>query len=452
MKRILLIGGGAREHAMARALKESGEEIELQVFASNRNPGLLRLAQVYQTGAMNSLPAMLEFASGQKPDFAVIGPEGPLALGLVDALQEIGIPSVGPRQSLARLESSKTFTRELLREYSIPGSPLYHSFQRREGLEEFLQQLPDGFVIKPDGLTGGKGVKVMGDHFFSLEEGLVIIDEVLEEESQVLIEEKLIGQEFSLMSFCDGEHFLHMPAVQDHKRAFEGDTGPNTGGMGTYSMAGGSLPFLQDADIEAARKINEAVGKALKQKCGAPYKGVLYGGFMATRDGIRLIEYNARLGDPEAMNVLSLFPERKPGDASASFLQVCEAIISGELNRLKTEWRPLSTVCKYAVPDGYPDAPLKGELIEVPEEESPSVRVFYASVEEKEGQLLLAGSRAVAVLAMHEELSVAEKLAEEHIRKIRGPVFHRSDIGTEALIQKRVEIMQQIRDKDSDTR
>jgi len=445
MKRVLLIGGGAREHAIARALKESGEEIELLVFASNRNPGLLRLAQVYQTGAMSSLPAMLEFASTQKPDFAVIGPEGPLALGLVDALQEIGIPSVGPRQSLARLESSKTFTRELLREYSIPGSPLYHSFQSREGLEEFLQQLPDGFVIKPDGLTGGKGVKVMGDHFSSLEEGIGIIEEVLEEDGQVLIEEKLIGQEFSLMSFCDGEHFLHMPAIQDHKRAFEGDTGPNTGGMGTYSMAGGSLPFLQDADIEAARKINEAVGKALKQKCGAPYKGVLYGGFMATRDGIRLIEYNARLGDPEAMNVLSLFSERKPGDASAGFLQVCEAIISGELDRLKVEWRPMCTVCKYAVPDGYPDAPLKGLPLDVSEVNQEKVRLFYASVEEKDGVLLLAGSRAVAVLAMHEDVREAARLAEDEISKIKGPVFHRSDIGGDELIAQRVGMMASLR-------
>jgi len=438
MKRILLIGGGAREHALGLALKNDPKAIELFVWAGNRNPGLAAHAAGLSIGSMSDVQGMCRYAQNIKADFVVVGPEGPLALGLVDLLEEAGIPAIGPHRELAQLESSKTFTRELLREYGIPGSPAFRSFGDEVGLEEFLDSLPMGFVIKPDGLTGGKGVKVMGDHFGSREEGMEIIRELLAEGSQVLIEEKLIGQEFSLMSFCDGEHFLHMPAVQDHKRAFDGDTGPNTGGMGTYSMADGSLPFLQEADIAAAKAINEAVGHALRKKCGKPYRGVLYGGFMATRDGIRLIEYNARLGDPEAMNVLSLLPD-------GSFLRLCEAMLSGMLNEEKIRWKPIATVCKYAVPQGYPDAPLKGLPLDVSEVNQEKAGLFYASVEEKEGSLLLAGSRAIAVLAMHEDVHEAARLAEEEISKIKGPVFHRQDIGGAELMAQRVRMMEILR-------
>jgi phosphoribosylamine--glycine ligase len=342
------------------------------------------------------------------------------------------------------LESSKTFTRELLREYGIPGSPAYRSFSDENGLEDFLDTLPSGFVIKPDGLTGGKGVKVMGDHFASREEGKHIIRELLAEGSQVLIEEKLIGQEFSLMSFCDGAHFLHMPAVQDHKRAYDGDAGPNTGGMGTYTMPNGSLPFLNDSDIAAARSINEAVGRALGQKCGRSYCGVLFGGFMATRDGIKLIEYNARLGDPEAMNVLSLLPGR---DEGVGLLQICESMLAGLLHEVNIRWKARATVCKYAVPEGYPDSPLKGLPLDVSEVDQEKVRLYYASVEERDGVLLLAGSRAIAVLAMHENVYEAARIAEEEICKIKGPVFHRRDIGSEKIMAARLEAMKDLRNQ-----
>ena len=445
MKRILLIGGGAREHALGLALKNGKELISLFVWAGNRNPGFTSQATGMRIGSMSDVQGMCRYAQEIRADFAVVGPEGPLALGLVDLLENAGIPAIGPHRELAQLESSKTFARELLREFGIPGSPAYRSFCNEEDLLDFLDSLPMGFVIKPDGLTGGKGVKVMGDHFVSREEGLEIIRELLAEGSQVLIEEKLIGQEFSLMSFCDGEHFLHMPAVQDHKRAFDGDSGPNTGGMGTYSMADGALPFLRPADIAEAQAINEAVGLALHKKCGKLYRGILYGGFMATKDGIRLIEYNARLGDPEAMNVLSLLPGK---EEEGSFLQICEAILSGRLHEVNTRWKPLATVCKYAVPEGYPGSPLKDLPIDVSEVNQEKVRLFYASVEENKGQLLLAGSRAVAVLAMHENVHEAARLAEEEISKIRGPVFHRRDIGSKELISARMKMMETLRNKN----
>jgi phosphoribosylamine--glycine ligase len=442
MKRILLIGGGAREHAMGFALKSEPQLVELFVWAGNHNPGLSALAAGMRIGSMSDVQAMCTYAREIGTDFVLVGPEGPLALGLVDLLDEAGIPTIGPYRELAKLESSKTFTRELLREFNIPGSPAYRSFSDETGLTAFLDSLPGGFVIKPDGLTGGKGVKVMHDHFASKEEGLRIIRELLEEGCQVLIEEKLIGQEFSLMSFCDGQNFLHMPAIQDHKRAFDGDAGPNTGGMGTYSMADGALPFLQESDLAAAKAINEAVGRVLHKKCGKPYRGVLYGGFMATRDGIRLIEYNARLGDPEAMNVLSLLPENVAG---SSFLDICEAILSGSLHKVNIPWKRMATVCLYAVPEGYPDAPLKGLPVMVNEVNQDKVRLFYASVEDKDGTMLLAGSRAIAVLAIHENVHEAARIAVEEISKISGPLFWRCDIGSKSLIAQRLEMMTTLR-------
>lgn len=446
MKKVLLIGSGAREQAIARALKESREEVVLSVYASHHNPGFVGLTSDFIVGSLSDNQKIVAYACNRNIDFAVVGPEGPLANGIVDDLQMAGIPSVGPTKNLAQIETSKSFTRNLAKEFNIKGSVLYKSFENFDGVPSFLNQLENGFVIKPDGLTGGKGVMVMGDHFTSQEEGIAIVHELFSEGQSLVIEEKLSGQEFSLMSFCDGENLVHLPAVQDHKRAFENDKGPNTGGMGSYSMADGSLPFLTKEDIAEAKSINESIALALREKTGVPYKGVLYGGFMATKTGVKLIEYNARLGDPEAMNVLSVFPDKSSDkNADADFVDICEAIINGTLNTLKTNWKPVCTVCKYAVPNGYPSNSVKGEAIDLSALDQSKVGLFFASVDAKNGDLLLAGSRAVAVIATHEDLYEAEKLVEAEIRKIRGPVFHRSDIGTASLIESRVKMMEEIR-------
>src|SRR3989339_1014063 len=233
MKKVLLIGNGAREHAMAVALKSSKEEIELFVFAGAVNPGLKKLAKDYKVGALKSNTAMASYARETGVDFAVIGPEAPLAEGVVDILEQVDVPCAGPGKDLAQIETSKSFARELMLDYKINGSPEFKVFETMAGVPEWLAHLQGNFVVKPDGLTGGKGVKVAGDHFNSLNEGLKIIQELFNNGLKVVIEQKLAGQEFSLMSFCDGEHLLHLPVVQDHKRAFAGDQGPNTGGMGS---------------------------------------------------------------------------------------------------------------------------------------------------------------------------------------------------------------------------
>ena len=238
------------------------------------------------------------------------------------------------------------------------------------------------------------------------------------------------------MSFCDGENLKHMPAVQDHKRAFDNDRGPNTGGMGTYSDADHSLPFLRKKEIQKAQNINQATANALKKEFGYGFKGVLYGGFMATKDGVKLIEYNARFGDPEAMNVLSIL--------KTDFLDICDGITQGTLDQIDVKFKNKATVCKYAVPEGYPDKPIKGKKIDLSKVEDQD-SLFYASVDVIDGALVEAGSRTVAVVGVDETIEKAEKLAQREISKIKGPLFYRKDIGTSKLIQNKINHMDSLR-------
>ncbi len=355
---------------------------------------------------------------------------------MADALEAAGFACVAPLKSLARLESSKSFTRDLVAKYEIMGNPLFRVFTSIEGLVTYIRDvLHESYVVKADGLMGGKGVQVSGEHLKTIDEGVAFAEACIAKFGRVVIEEKLEGEEFSLMSFVDGETALSMPAVQDHKRAHEGDTGPNTGGMGTYSDADGSLPFFTSSDIEEAEAITRAVLKALGEETGLVYRGIMYGGFMATRNGVRLIEYNARFGDPEAMNVLPLL--------KTDFIEVCEAMLQGRLHDLNLEFEPMATVVKYVVPEGYPEKSASGRIEVSPLPEG--VRLYYSSVNQGAEGLELSSSRAVALVGIAPSLAEAERLAEMGVGCVKGPVFHRRDIGTAALIQKRVEHMKQLR-------
>ena len=325
---------------------------------------------------------------------------------------------------------------DLQNEYSIPGSPIYSRFKSLSGVDAFLKKLGENYVVKYDGLAGGKGVKVSGDHLSSHNEAIEYCRSLVEQNNEFVIEEKFIGEEFSLMSFCDGTTLKHMPAIQDHKRAYEGDTGPNTGGMGTYSDINHSLPFLQKKDIEEAKNINIATSTAIKNKCGEGFKGILYGGFMATKNGVKLIEYNARFGDPEAMNVLSLL--------ETDFIDICIAIADETLKDVDVSFEKKATVCKYAVPEGYPDNPIKGQKIDVSNVKKHD-NLFFASVDYKNESLVEAGSRTVAVVGIADSISKAEIIAENEISRVVGPLFHRSDIGKKEMVQKRVNHMKSLK-------
>ena len=418
--KILVIGSGAREHAIVRALDQSTQEKTIYCFASNMNPGIADLCDELTVGSINDPDFVVNYAQEVAATLAIIGPENPLENGVADALWKTGVKTVGPKKDLAQLETSKAFTRNLLREYDIPGDPQYQTFDSLEGVADFLEELEENYVVKYDGLMGGKGVKVSGDHLHSHDEALAYCQELVDGGGEFVIEKKLVGEEFSLMSFCDGDTLKHMPAVQDHKRAYEGDTGPNTGGMGTYSDANHSLPFLQESDITAAHAINISTAKALKDKFGEGYKGILYGGFIATSNEVKLIEYNARFGDPEAMNVLPLL--------ESDFIEICLAVADGTLENVDVQFQRKATVCKYAVPDGYPDSPVKGKPIDISRVSNPD-GLFYASVDIQNGQLVEAGSRTVAVVGMASSITEAEAAAEKEYLQLKVHCFIEKILG-----------------------
>lgn len=412
---------------------------KLATYAASKNPGIFALANEYQIGSYADFKAIREFALCVKPDFCFIGPDNPIADGVADMLLENGIHSVAPLKTVARLESSKSFTRDLLKKYRIPGNPAFKIFFDAAGIKEFLHELGGNYVVKADGLMGGKGVRVSGEHIADDDEGLRHALDAIKRFGRVVIEEKLIGQEFSLMSFVDGGHVIDMPPVQDHKRAFAGDTGPNTGGMGSYSDANHLLPFLEKKDLEAAHEITVRTAEALVRETGAQFRGIMYGGFMAVHDGVKLIEFNARFGDPEAMNVLPIL--------ETDFLEVCDGILNGTLDKVRIKFKKKATVCKYIVPQGYPDNPAANKRIvfDNADKKQENLKIYYASVDQREDGLYLSSSRAIGLVGIADTLAEAERIAENACSRIKGPVFHREDIGTSDLIVKRAAMMRELR-------
>ena len=391
MIKVLLIGHGAREHVIAETFKRN-KNLELYSFMKSNNPGISLLSKKIEIGAYSELEKIKKFSQNNEVDFAFIGLEEPLSFGVVDVLEENGINAVGPIKLIARLETSKSFTRELLEKYDIEGNPKFKVFNKKNfnEIKDFIDELNE-YVVKPDGLTGGKGVKVQGDHFAAKEEALDYCKEVLETHTAVIVEEKLDGEEFSLQCITDGRTVIVAPPVQDHKRAFENDIGSNTGGMGSYSCENHLLPFLKKEHVDKALEITKKVAKSINEETGLCYKGIMYGNFILTREGVKLIEYNARFGDPEAMNVLPLLKTDLAG--------LCHSIITQELSRVKVEFEKKATVCKYVVPQGYPENPLKNEKIEIGKI-SNKAKIYYASVEKKNDGLYMAGSRAIAFLGI----------------------------------------------------
>ncbi|MBN1382453.1 MAG: phosphoribosylamine--glycine ligase [Deltaproteobacteria bacterium] len=439
MSNVLLIGNGAREHVIAEAIRKS-RPARLFSYMKGNNPGIASLSEDVIIGSYNDLEAIKNFAQTNQCDFAVIGPEDPLNNGIVDYLTDAAIPAVGPTKSLARLETSKSFTRNLLKKYGIPGNPIFQTFTSLDGIEPFLDQL-QGIVIKPDGLTGGKGVMVQGDHFQSKAEALNHCRDILQGHASVAVEEKLEGEEFSLQCLCDGKTVVGTPPAQDHKRRFVDDKGPNTGGMGSYSCEDHLLPFLKSRDVADALTITKKVAEAIHRETGKYYKGIMYGGFMVTKDGVKLIEYNARFGDPEAMNILPLL--------KTDFCDICRAVIDGTLDQLNVEFEKKATVCKYLVPAGYglpadhPDARSTSAKIEIGD--VGDARLYYASVDQRADGLYMTTSRAIGVVGIADTLQEAEKIAQNAVAAVKGPVDYRPDVGTDALINQRIQHMQTIR-------
>lgn len=440
MVRCLVVGHGAREHVIGEALVNGGAD--LYAFMSSKNAGLEDLSGgKIKVHSETDFKEILDFCEVNKIDFAVIGPEAPLCVGIVDALEKGGIPCVGPKIEAAQIEGSKIFMRDLLDKYNIASNVKSKRFHSMEGLEEYVDNVgEENVVVKPDGLTGGKGVMVYGDHLNSKQDILDYCQDLVEKKSPYIIEENLDGEEFTLQTFVDGTNVVPTPLVQDHKRAYENDEGPNTGGMGSYSMANHLMPFITQEDVDKALKDMKDVVAAIKKETKTEYKGFLYGQFMKTANGIKLIEFNARFGDPEAMNVLPLL--------KTNFVKICQAIISGNLD-FPVEFERKATVCKYLAPEGYPVNPVREEQVFINQEklEEVGAKYYYASVYRKEGRIYTTTSRAMGVLGVAESLEKAEKIAESGIGYINGKLFHRKDVGTMQLLQKRIDHMNSLLSK-----
>lgn len=431
--KILLIGGGGREHAIAEGIKKSKHNPTLYAVMAKRNPGIAALCEDFLLEKETEVRKVVEYAKSRDIETAFVGPEAPLAAGIADALWEAGISVIGPKKACAIIEFDKAWARNFMKKYSIEGCPAYGVFTEEEPAHAFIEKLGD-VAVKPSGLTGGKGVKVIGDQLPDLEAAKAYANELLEK-GPVVIEERFIGEEFTLQAFVDGKSLVFFPAVQDHKRAYEGDLGPNTGGMGSYTDAGELLPFMLPEDLKKAKTIMQETVQALYVETGTGYLGVLYGQFILTASGPKVVEFNARFGDPEAMNVIPLI--------ETDVVEIMLAMVKGTLDKLPVNFSRKATVCKYAVPAGYPDNPEKDSEITVGNIGEASI--YYASVYEKDGKVYTTGSRAVAALGRAETIDAAEKIARNALENIRGKLFFRQDIGTAALIQKRIDHMKELR-------
>ena len=442
--RVLAVGGGAREHAIISALARSGAEI----FAcmKNMNPGIARASKELLLTEETSIARVVEFARAKRIELAVIGPEAPLEAGLADALITARIATASPSKAAARLETSKSFMRELLAKHHVKGGVKFKIADTKEEVALALDELGMEVVVKPIGLTGGKGVKVFGEHMMDRKDIMAYTDEIFSSKiggsARVVVEEKLVGEEFTIQAFCDGRKVVPMPAVQDHKRAYEGDKGPNTGGMGSYSQKDGLLPFLRRDEYDTAVEIMNEVVAALRRE-SSEYRGTMYGQFMLTAKGPKVIEFNARFGDPEAMNVLSLL--------RSDFVKICEGMADGDISTNLVSFEAKSSVCKYVVPEGYGTKPLSGAEIGVDEQAiaKEGALLYYANVNEKNGKIYTTSSRSVGIVGLAESIEEAERIAENGLKHVSGKIHVRHDIAKKEMLDAKVKRMDRIRSLSS---
>ena len=417
--KLIVIGSGGREHAIIRKLKENPEVT--QIYALPGNGGIAADATCVPIGATD-IPAIVEFARGNAVDYAVVAPDDPLALGCVDALEAAGVPCFGPRKNAAIIESSKVFAKNLMKRYGIP-TAAYEVFEDEHAALRYLETAPIPTVIKADGLALGKGVTVA----MTREEAVQAVREAMEDRKfgasgeRIVIEEYLEGPEVSVLSFTDGTTVVPMVSSMDHKRAGDGDTGPNTGGMGTVAP---NPYYTEEVAAECMERIFLPTVRAMKAE-GREFRGCLYFGLMLTKDGPKVIEYNCRFGDPETQVVLPLL--------ESDLLTVMRAVTEGTLADCEVRFRDAHACCVVLASRGYPLHYEKGFPITISEEAGPHTYVAGAALRE-DGALVTSGGRVLGVTAVADTLSGA---VAEAYRLAEGVTFAsrycRTDIGQRAL-------------------
>ena len=418
--KIMVVGGGGREHAIIKKLKEN-KEVE-KIYALPGNGGIAEDAECVDIKATD-IEGIVKFAVHNGIDYAVVAPDDPLVLGCVDALNYEGIPCFGPRSSAAMIEGSKVFAKNLMKKYGIPTAK-YETFDNAEDALAYVEKAPLPTVVKADGLALGKGVIIANTRAEAEEAVRAIMEDKRFGKSgdRVVIEEFLTGPEVSVLSFTDGVTVVPMISSMDHKRAHDGDEGLNTGGMGTVAPN----PYYTAAvAAECMEKIFLPTVKAMNAE-GRTFKGCLYFGLMITKDGPKVIEYNCRFGDPETQVVLPLL--------KTDLLTVMQATTNGELDKIKVEFSDRHACCVIAASDGYPEHYEKGFEITLPEDKT---GVYVAGAKLKDGRLVTSGGRVLGVTRVSDTLEDAIKAAYDAIKTVKFEnMYYRTDIGKRALQAK----------------
>jgi phosphoribosylamine---glycine ligase len=418
--KVLIIGRGGREHAIA--WKAAQSPLVTRLYAAPGNPGIAEIAELVRIDE-NDIEALVAFAKSEGIDLTIVGPEAPLLNGIVNRFQEEGLRIFGPRKEAALIEGSKAFAKSLMKKYRIPTAE-YESFMSYEEAKAYVEQKGAPIVIKADGLAAGKGVTVA----MTLQEALNALHEMMvegkfgEASEQVVIEEYLEGEEFSLMAFVHEEKAYPMTIAQDHKRAFDNDEGPNTGGMGAYSP----VPQISEHIVQQAiEQIIQPIAKALVAE-KRPFTGILYAGLIATAQGPKVIEFNARFGDPEAQVVLP----RLEND----FIQLMIDLL--EQQEIELTWSDEAAVGVVLASEGYPNSYKNGYVIEGLDELQQDTLIFHAGTKEEHGKLYTNGGRVLLLTAKGSTLQEAQQSVYEEINKIKcDSLFYRKDIGNKAILR-----------------
>ncbi len=421
--RVLVVGSGGREHALCWSLAAS--PLLTKLWCAPGNPGIAQVAERVPIGVLD-FPALVAFAQDNEIDLVVPGPEAPLVAGIADAMEAASIPCIGPSLAAAQLEGSKSYTKELCDAAGIPTAH-WERFDDAEAAREFVRRRGTPIVVKADGLTAGKGVVVAATE----DAALAAIEAVMEARAfgeagaAVVIEECLTGEEVSLFALCDGETALSLGAAQDHKRVGEGETGANTGGMGAYSPTPSFPQALQEAAM--AGIIRPALAEMVRR--GTPFRGILYAGLMLTAEGVKLIEFNVRFGDPECQALLPRL--------MSDLLPALQAAYDGELENFDLRWNDIASIAVVMAARGYPEAPERGSEIRGLDLAAamPSVQVFHAGTEaDSDGHVRASGGRVLNVCATGVDVQAARDAAYAAVRLIDWPEgFCRQDIGWRAL-------------------
>ena len=417
--KILVIGGGGREHALVWKLKNG--DAAREIFCAPGNPGIAEIAECVPL-QVKQINELADFAEANKIDLSVVGPEDPLTDGIVDLFEKRNLPVFGPNRQSARLEGSKAYAKKVMERFNVP-TAAYRELDDFEEALDYVKQQGVPIVIKADGLAAGKGVTV-AETLAEAETALrsIMVQKVFGESgTKVVIEECLRGEEMTVLAFVDGKTVLPMLPSQDHKPVFDGDRGPNTGGMGAYSP----VPQLEKWLPEINERVLRPVAEGLAEE-GTPFSGILYAGLMITKDGPKVIEFNVRFGDPEAQVILP----RLENDLAEIFLAVSEK----RLHEVKLSWKTGASVCVIAAAPGYPGPPTKGLPITLPEVHPAGTQIFHAGTAIQNEQLVTNGGRVFGISAQGADIAEAREQAYSLLEKVQFQGKHfRRDIAAKAL-------------------